>query len=228
LPNELQQRPWTFLTSVVQTFVTSFSSFLGRNGISEIKTLFWWTVFFVLFPRDFHKRFWDARNQRWWRPSQPTETFCLLVCLLASVVRRKRVSLVPLHVEREVVRAGEAALAVHALERLDPRVLPVVAGQLVRPGEPPLAAFPRAAIRLFTCKKDGNESALLLSIKERSVIFGDLGPGWPDWAIIYLGHFIKKYRSSQTFWATFFQSIADVLILTKKLVGLRFGLFFPN
>jgi hypothetical protein len=45
---------------------------------------------------------------------------------------------------------GEAALAHPALERLGPRVLPVVAGQLVGPGEAPLAIRKMARVRFFT------------------------------------------------------------------------------
>ena len=55
----------------------------------------------------------------------------------------------PLHVEREVVRPGEAAVALAALEGLDARVLPQVPRQLVRPREPPLAAVPRAPVWLL-------------------------------------------------------------------------------
>ena len=40
-------------------------------------------------------------------------------------------SLMPLHVQRQVVRSGEASVAVVALERLDPCVLAVVPRQLV-------------------------------------------------------------------------------------------------
>jgi hypothetical protein len=62
--------------------------------------------------------------------------------------------LVALHVQREVVGAGEAALAHHALERLGARVLPVVAGQLIRPGKPPVAALPGALVGLLACDKE--------------------------------------------------------------------------
>ena len=58
--------------------------------------------------------------------------------------------LVPLHVEGEVVRPGEAAVALAALEGLDAGVLPQVPRQLVRPREPPLAAVPGAPVRLLT------------------------------------------------------------------------------
>lgn len=59
---------------------------------------------------------------------------------------------VPAGVEREVVAAGELAPAVRALERLRAGVLAVVAGQLVGAGEAPLAAVPRARVRLLAWK----------------------------------------------------------------------------
>lgn len=62
--------------------------------------------------------------------------------------------LVALHVQRQVVGAGEAAVAHPALERLGARVLPVVAGQLVRPREPPVAALPGALVGLLACDKE--------------------------------------------------------------------------
>lgn len=82
------------------------------------------------------------------------------VCLVASCVEKKkkrkakatrRLVLVPLHVQGEVIRAGEGARADGALEGLGARVLPVVPGQLVRAGESPVAALPRAPVRLLTC-----------------------------------------------------------------------------
>lgn len=65
--------------------------------------------------------------------------------------------LVSLHVQRQVVGAGEAAVAHPALERLGTRVLPVVAGQLVRPRKPPVAALPGALVGLLTCKEETRE-----------------------------------------------------------------------
>ena len=62
--------------------------------------------------------------------------------------------LVPLHVQRQVVGAREAAVAHAALEGLGPGVLAVVAGQLIRAREPPVAAFPGAFVRLLTCATD--------------------------------------------------------------------------
>lgn len=53
----------------------------------------------------------------------------------------------------QVVGAAEAPVAVAALERLGARVLAIVAGQLVAACEPPLAALPRALVRLFTWNK---------------------------------------------------------------------------
>ena len=56
-----------------------------------------------------------------------------------------------LHVQGQMVRSREAPLAVRALEWLDPGVLAVVPGQLIRPGKPPLTALPGAPVRLLTC-----------------------------------------------------------------------------
>ena len=53
----------------------------------------------------------------------------------------------------EVVGAREAALAVDAFERLGAGVFAVVARQFVAAREPPLAALPRALVRLLTCAK---------------------------------------------------------------------------
>ena len=53
------------------------------------------------------------------------------------------------HVETEVVTASEGSVAEMALERLHACVLPVVAGELVRPGELPVAALPAAAVGLL-------------------------------------------------------------------------------
>ncbi len=55
-------------------------------------------------------------------------------------------------VQSQVVRAGEAAFTVGALERLDPCVLAEVSRQLVRTGELPCAAFPHALVGFLACK----------------------------------------------------------------------------
>lgn len=56
------------------------------------------------------------------------------------------------HMQRQVVGAAEAARAQLAAERLDARVLPVVAGQLIGARESPDAALPGAYVRLLTCE----------------------------------------------------------------------------
>lgn len=56
----------------------------------------------------------------------------------------------PLHVERQVVGAGEGAFADAALERLGAGVFSVVARQFVRAGEAPLAFRPLAVVRFLT------------------------------------------------------------------------------
>lgn len=60
---------------------------------------------------------------------------------------------VTFHVQGQVVRPGETPVAVSALERFRARVLPVVARQLVTAGEAPLAALPRALVRFFACMR---------------------------------------------------------------------------
>lgn len=58
--------------------------------------------------------------------------------------------LMSLHVEGQVVGAGETSAADGALEGLGPRVLPEVARQLVRAGKAPVAALPRTLVRLLS------------------------------------------------------------------------------
>lgn len=55
-----------------------------------------------------------------------------------------------LHVEGQVVGAGETAAAHGALEGLGPRVLPEVACQLVGAGKAPVTTLPRALVRLLS------------------------------------------------------------------------------
>lgn len=59
---------------------------------------------------------------------------------------------VPLHVQGQVVRPGEGPVAEVALEGPVPGVLAVVAGELVGAGELPAAALPVAVVRLLTCR----------------------------------------------------------------------------
>lgn len=61
--------------------------------------------------------------------------------------------LVSLHVQGKVVRSGEGAGADGALEGFGARVFPVVSGQLIGASETPVAAVPRAAVRLLTCRE---------------------------------------------------------------------------
>lgn len=70
-------------------------------------------------------------------------------CVFAARVQTPLV-LVSLHVQGEVVRSGKGARADGALEGLGARVLPVMARQLIRTGETPVAAVPRAPVRLLT------------------------------------------------------------------------------
>lgn len=59
-------------------------------------------------------------------------------------------ALVSLHVEGQVIRAREAAAAHRAVEGFSTRVLPEVTCQLIRAGETPIAALPRALVRLLS------------------------------------------------------------------------------
>lgn len=68
---------------------------------------------------------------------------------------------VPLPVQRQVVAPGEPAPALPALEGLGAGVLPEVAGQLVRAGEAPVAAGPRAKVRLLTWNEQKRNWKLL-------------------------------------------------------------------
>lgn len=83
----------------------------------------------------------------------------LCVCMLI---------LVALHVQGQVVGAREAAAAGNALERFGAGVLAVVSGELVRPGEAPVAVVPRAAIRLLTCNAEKQKRRH----QQRANIFG--------------------------------------------------------
>lgn len=70
-------------------------------------------------------------------------------------------ALVSLHVQGQVVRAGETAAAHGALERLGTRVFPEMACELVRSGEAPLASLPGAGVRLLSFsrgKKNGDKT----------------------------------------------------------------------
>lgn len=58
-----------------------------------------------------------------------------------------------LHVQGQVVGAGETAAADGALERLRARVFPEMARQLIGPGEAPLTSLPGALIRLLSFSK---------------------------------------------------------------------------
>lgn len=76
--------------------------------------------------------------------------------------------LVSLHVQGEVVGSGEGARADGALEGFGARVLSEMARQLIRTCEAPVAAVPRAPVRLLTCRTGGKErvSAAVVTEKE--------------------------------------------------------------
>lgn len=62
--------------------------------------------------------------------------------------------LVALHVQGQMIGAGEAAAAGHALEGFGAGVFPVVSGELIRSSEAPVAVLPCAPVRLLPCKTD--------------------------------------------------------------------------
>lgn len=68
----------------------------------------------------------------------------------------------------QVVGAGEAAVAVRALERFHTRVLPVVPRQLVRAGKLPRAAVPGALVWLFPCEHTHTHSTASVQCALRS------------------------------------------------------------
>lgn len=77
---------------------------------------------------------------------------------------------VPLHVQRQVVGAGERPVAQVALEGPVARVLAVVAGELVGAGELPSAAVPVAVVGLLTCGETAQ------SVTQRRSLRGNFTP----------------------------------------------------
>lgn len=57
-----------------------------------------------------------------------------------------------LHVQRQVVRTGEAATAGDAFERFRARVFAVMPRQFIRSGEAPVTSLPTAPVWLLTYK----------------------------------------------------------------------------
>jgi hypothetical protein len=53
-----------------------------------------------------------------------------------------------------------------------------------------------------------------------------IGRIFAQWAIVYFGQFLKRYRKSPQSLAAFYQSLDDVLILTKNGLGYIFGRCF--
>jgi hypothetical protein len=49
-----------------------------------------------------------------------------------------------------------------------------------------------------------------------------------QWAVAYFLQFIKIYRNSPQFWASFYESVDDVLIFTKNCLGHILGDFFTS
>lgn len=70
---------------------------------------------------------------------------------------------VPFHVQRQMIAAWEAPVAVTTLEGLGAGVLSVVTGELVASSEAPFAAFPTAVVRLLSWKQTKTEITLMKS-----------------------------------------------------------------
>lgn len=89
--------------------------------------------------------------------------------------------------QSQVVGAGEAALAVRTLERFDPRVLAVVSRQLIRAGELPCAAFPRALVGLLTCTEREKRHRLLKTRQTGAVLMPQMAENPPHLCASYDG-----------------------------------------
>lgn len=98
------------------------------------------------------KRSYQLQAERGWAAPQhrPDAIYTVRSCSWGRG-EAEHSSHVPLHVEGEVVGAGESPLAEVALEGPVPRVLAVVAGQLVGAGKLPATAFPGAVVGLLAC-----------------------------------------------------------------------------
>lgn len=78
---------------------------------------------------------------------------------------------VPFHVQRQVIGAGEAALAHFAPERLGAGVFAIVARQLVAARETPLTLGPVTPVRLLSCV----DSLVSFEMRALGVHFGASG-----------------------------------------------------
>ena len=76
----------------------------------------------------------------------------------------------PFHVQRQVIRAGKAALADLTLEGLCAGVLAVVAGELIGTGKTPLALGPLTAVRLLAWERKGQKGEKRESRRVRSCV----------------------------------------------------------
>lgn len=84
---------------------------------------------------------------------------CVCVCLCTGMAV---LVLVTLHVQGQVVRAGEAAAAGDTLEGFGPSVFPVVSGELIRSGKTPVAVLPCASVRLLAYKTQQRRGELAM------------------------------------------------------------------
>lgn len=74
-----------------------------------------------------------------------------------------------------MVRAGEAAAAHPALERLGPRVFPEMARQLIRASEAPLTSLPGALVRLLTFTKKTTTNTFVIQSSTQNPRRASLG-----------------------------------------------------
>ena len=79
------------------------------------------------------------------------------VNIIASVATTHQMSLVSLHVQREVVGARERSLTDLTFERLVSGVFAVVASKFIGACKPPRTSLPRTLIRLLTWRQTINE-----------------------------------------------------------------------
>ena len=79
----------------------------------------------------------------------------------------------PLHVKTEVVTPCKSAITEVTSERFASRVFPQMSCELVRPGKPPVALRPRAAVRLLSSVRSLvslQVGALRVNLEKREIL----------------------------------------------------------
>ena len=123
---------------------------------------------FNVFKR--HRTFWRllfaSRNVRTQNAQQAflTNSFALPSSTAVAFV----FGFMPLGVEGQVIRSGEAALTHCAAERFGSGVFPDVTGQFIGSGEAPFTRWKMTCIGFFTCKENitkSKKSTKMLAIK---------------------------------------------------------------